>query len=94
MSTEDDPKATARKELRSPECQAQLRQFLNTDGPKGSNKEYREGWERIFGGEKRCPETYLEYRCDLDRDHEGAHRHTPNGRDDAVPAEVVWVKDE
>lgn len=91
---EDDPKVTARKELASRECQDQLRQFVNTDGPKGSTPAYKEGWERIFGREKRCQAAYLEYRCDLDKDHDGAHRHTPSGRDDAVPAEVVWRENE
>jgi hypothetical protein len=46
---EEDPKEVARKERDTPEVSRLLRQFTNLDGPKGSSRAYKEGWERIFG---------------------------------------------
>lgn len=49
MPADEDPKAVARAELRRPETQRLLRQFLNLDGPKGVTDEYRRSWNRMFG---------------------------------------------
>jgi hypothetical protein len=59
---EEDPKAAARAEVSRPETQQLLRQFLNHDGPKGSNAAYKAGWERIFG--KKDPEQ--EEECETE----------------------------
>lgn len=45
---EDDPKEVARQERNSPECQRLLRQFVNTDGPKGTTRAYRNNFDTIF----------------------------------------------
>lgn len=45
---EEDPKIVARNERSSPEAERMLRQFLNTDGPKGNSKNYDKGYEFAF----------------------------------------------
>ena len=45
----DADKDDARKELNTKEARQMLRQFMNTDGPKGASEEYRKGWDQTFG---------------------------------------------
>lgn len=43
-----DDTQDGRKELKSPAAQKMLRQWLNTDGPKGNNPQYDRGYEFTF----------------------------------------------
>jgi hypothetical protein len=59
VANEEDPKTAAKKELATPEAQRLLRQFVNTDGPKGTTNEYRAAWIRVFGKTcSKCCEKY------------------------------------
>lgn len=78
-SNEEDPKEVAKKELRTPEAQKLLRQFVNTDGPKGNSAAYQEGWERTFGKKS--------YFCDACGTSEGM------GEEDIL-CEECWEKQE
>jgi DnaJ-class molecular chaperone len=44
----DADKDDARKELNTKEARQMLRQFMNTDGPKGASEDYRKGWDAAF----------------------------------------------
>lgn len=48
---EEDPREAAKQELRRPETQRLLRQWM-PDGPKGATPAYRRGWELAFETEK------------------------------------------
>lgn len=76
MPNEEDPKEVARQELRTPEAQKMLRQFLSVDGPKGVTDAYRQGYDaidwrkecRICGAKRPSAEMIrlgvsLEYAC-------------------------------
>jgi hypothetical protein len=69
MANEEDPKQVAKQERQRPEVERMLRQFLNTDGPKGNKDAYREGWERIFG-EKKEAEPFLCVNCGVEHPSE------------------------
>lgn len=44
MPQEDDPKSAAKKARAHPDTERLLRQFLSTDGPKGSSREFQRGY--------------------------------------------------
>lgn len=63
MSLEEDPKEVARKERQTPEVEKLLKQFLQTDGPKGNSRAFRSNWERTFEKCGECRVPFEENRC-------------------------------
>lgn len=44
----DADKDDARRELNTKEARQMLRQFMNTDGPKGATEDYRRNYDQVF----------------------------------------------